>query len=112
MGWYYYFVAAAFFALADFFIRKYVQHYHLQISANLFQLKRGFVFPQYLLLKHYKIQNLEIRQSIFQKRRGLLSLVLYTAGGSVRVPFIPEQAGLALADFLLHKVESSHKEWM
>jgi putative membrane protein len=111
-GWYYYIAAIAYLALADFFIRQYVKRFLVRISDEMLQVRRGFVFPQQVLLKHYKIQNLEVRQSIFQKRRELVTLVLYTAGCSIRLPFVPEDAGRALADFLLYKIESSHKEWM
>jgi putative membrane protein len=111
-GWYYYIAAIAYLALADFFIRQYVKRFLVRVSDEMLQVRRGFVFPQQVLLKHYKIQNLEVRQSVFQKRRELVTLVLYTAGGAIRLPFVPEDAGRALADFLLYKIESSHKEWM
>ncbi len=111
-GWYYYIAAIAYLALADIFIKQYVKRFVVRVSDELLEVRRGFVFPQQVLLKHYKIQNLEIRQSIFQQRRGLVTLVLYTAGGNIRLPFVPEDAGRALAYFLLYKIESSNREWM
>ena len=111
-GWWFYILAGIYLTLADFFIRKYVQHFSVQISEGLLQVKRGWVFPQHVLLKHYKVQGVNVRQSIFQKRRGLVSLTLYTAGGKINIPFVPEKAGKALADFLLYKIESSTMEWM
>ena len=111
-GWSWYVAAGVYLTLADFFIKKYVKTFSVSISKELLQVRRGWVFPQHVLLKHYKVQGVNLRQSIFQKRRGLVSLTLYTAGGSINIPFVPQEAGKALADYLLYKIESSKLEWM
>jgi putative membrane protein len=111
-GWWLYIAAGAYLTLADFFIKKYVASFSVHVSHDLLEVKRGWVFPHHVLLKHFKIQGVNTRQSIFQKRRGLVSLTLFTASGSINIPFIPEAAGYALADYLLYKVESSNLEWM
>ncbi len=99
-------------ALAVFFIRKYVAHFQALLSDDLLVINRGYIFPEQVLLKLYKVQNVEIVQSIFQKRRGLLSLKIYTASGSLSLPFIPEADGFAIANKLLFEVERSEKSWM
>lgn len=111
-GWWWYIVAGAVVALADFFTRKYVARFQAQFSQDLLVLQRGFVYPQHILLKLYKVQNISFHQSIFQKRRGLASVILFTAGGRISIPFIPEAAAKSVVDFLLYKIESNHKEWM
>jgi putative membrane protein len=111
-GWWWYIVAGLVVASADFFTRKYVARFQAQFSQDLLVLQRGFVYPQRILLKLYKVQNIALNQSIFQKRRGLASVILYTAGGKISIPFIPEAAAKSVVDFLLYKIESNRKEWM
>jgi putative membrane protein len=64
------------------------------------------------LLPVYKVQSVRIRQSFFQRRRSLASVELYTAGGSVRVPFLPLDLARALQDYVLYRVESRREDWM
>ena len=98
--------------LAMFFVHKYVTRFKANISESLLTINRGYVFPETVLLKLYKVQNVTVAQSIFQKRRGLITLKIYTASGNVTIPFIDETHGFGLANFLLYSVESSEKSWM
>ncbi len=98
--------------LAMFFVHKYAIRFEANISDSLLVIQRGYVFPETVLLKLYKVQNVTVAQSFFQKQRGLVSLKIYTASGSLNIPFIDQNNGFALANYLLYSVESSHKNWM
>ena len=111
-GWWFYIIAGLVVATADFLTRKYVARFEVLLSEDLLRVNRGYIFPQRILLKLYKVQNISYHQSIFQKRRGLASVILFTAGGRISIPFIPEATAKSVVDFLLYKIESSHKEWM
>ncbi len=108
-------VASALCALAVtavFFVYKYVQHFKAQLSTDLLVINKGFVFPEQVLLKTFKVQNVAVNQSVFQKQRKLVSIKVYTASGNLSIPYIKEKDGFELANKLLYAVESSNKEWM
>jgi putative membrane protein len=102
----------AFSIAAIFFVAKYVQHYKVRLSDKLLVFQSGFVFPEQILLKLYKVQNVAVKQSIFQKRRGLVSLKVYTAAGNLSVPYVDEKEGFSIANKLLFEIEKSTKSWM
>ena len=98
--------------LSVFFVYKYVRHFRASLSDDLLVINRGFVFPEETLLKLFKVQNIAVKQSIFQKRRGLVTVRIYTASGSLSIPFIPERQGFAIANKLLYSVQSDQRRWM
>lgn len=59
-----------------------------------------------------KVQNISITQNPYQWRRNLASLVVFTAGGPLVIPYIDEQKAKDLLDFLIYQVEISKKPWM
>lgn len=59
-----------------------------------------------------RVQAVQINQSIFQRRNALATVVVETAGGLVRIPFIPVEEARLLADYLLYKSEVTHSDWM
>ncbi len=59
-----------------------------------------------------KIQGVQIWQSPFQRRRNLSSIILHTASGDVKIPFIPYQVSLQIKNYILYKIESSRGKWM
>jgi putative membrane protein len=65
-----------------------------------------------VLLQWYKVQSVRLKQSYFQRKKGLATVTLYTAGGSIVVPFIPLESARILVNYALYKVESSAKKWM
>ena len=98
--------------LASYFLVKYVRKYSAVVYQDLIAIHKGFVFPEEVLLKMYKVQNVVVAQSIFQKRRKLVTLKIYTASGKLSIPYINQEKGFALANTLLYKVESSTLSWM
>jgi putative membrane protein len=75
-------------------------------------IKQGWFGQEWILLQWYKIQSVEMKQTIFQRRRGLASLRLYTAAGSISVPFIDKDAANQVVNYALYKIESSKESWM
>jgi len=55
---------------------------------------------------------LRSRQSIFQKRHKLTDLHIFTAAGTLKVPYMDEPSVEELQDYLLYFVETDHKPWM
>ena len=64
------------------------------------------------LIPIYKIQAVKLVQSIYQRRHDLASLELFTAAGSVRIPYIEVGDAHKISDFLMYKVEIDKRGWM
>lgn len=105
-------LALVYFVFSLLYIHKYYQTMQFELYAENIVLKRGYVFPETILLKNYKIQGVEISQSIFQRRRGLVSLSLFTAAGDLSIPFINEGIAYSLANKILYQVEKNKLAWM
>ncbi|MDG2448706.1 MAG: PH domain-containing protein [Saprospiraceae bacterium] len=82
------------------------------INSDQLQISGGGLGFSHLLMPTFKIQNVAMTQSPYQWRRKLASLRIYTAAGSLEIPFISEQRAAALMDKLLYEVERSKKAWM
>lgn len=81
-------------------------------SEDLLSIRSGFWILKYRTLQLYKIQAVEIGQGIYQRSKGFADLVLYTAGGSVVIPYIKIEEARMLQNYVLYKVEVSKEKWM
>ena len=86
--------------------------WQIKISRNGILIRKGFISTSYVLLRWEKIQGLRSRQSIFQKRHKLTDLHIFTAAGTLKVPYMDEPSVEELQDYLLYFVETDHKPWM
>lgn len=91
---------------------KYFQNWRWFVSEEGLRTHSGVVNQTSVLLQWYKVQAVTIRQSIFLRRVGLAHLILSTAAGSIRVPYIPMVKARAVQDFVLFKIETDHRAWM
>ena len=85
--------------------------FRLWAMQDVLFVHKGILGSGYILLKWDKLQSVQIRQSIFQRSRNLASLIIHTAGGRVRVPFIDLNAARQLANYSLFKTEASRNPW-
>jgi len=80
-------------------------------SDHLYIAGGGLGF-KYILMPTYKIQNVRIKQSPYQWRRKLATVKIFTAAGTLEIPFISEVRAQQIMDELLYYVERSRKAWM
>ena len=73
--------------------------------------RSGLLGYRTVALLFRKIQRVTVTQSRYQRRKDLASLRLYTASGSVRIPYIKHAEARQLRDYILYKVESSQQAW-
>ncbi|MEM7375542.1 MAG: PH domain-containing protein [Bacteroidota bacterium] len=92
--------------------RRYHDRFQLLINEYSVQIRSGVWGYRGVILPWYKIQAVRLSSSPFERRHGLSTVRLATAGGTVRIPFVPDTLAHSLADFALYKVESSQKAWM
>jgi putative membrane protein len=75
-------------------------------------IRRGFLGEGFVLLQWYKVQAVVLRRSMYERRHNLATLVLHTASGQIRVPFVPVETAQALMNYALYQVERSERAWM
>lgn len=90
----------------------YHKNWRYLISEEGIRTQSGIFTMRYNLLQWYKVQAVDIRQSIYQRRKDVAHLTLYTAAGSVRIPYIELDKARAIHDFVLYKVEIDKRKWM
>jgi putative membrane protein len=95
-----------------FFTYKYAQSVGIELQEDLLIITRGWVFPKRILFPYHKAQSMKMSQSIFIRRRDLIHLTIYTAAGSIRIRFLPQQSVEQLYDFCLYRTETHRGKWM
>ncbi len=107
-----YVIAIVWLIIAAIVSIKYYQSIILKIYPEGLKISKGWIFPNTVDLKLFKVQNVELTQSIFQERRDLATVVIHTASGSFEAPFLKKTYAHSLANFLLYNIETSNKKWM
>lgn len=82
------------------------------IGPDLLLLRRGWLARTWVLLPVYKIQSVALFQSPWQRRFGLHTLVLHTAAGDERIPWLCGEDARRLRDWCLYRAESDRRPWM
>jgi len=99
----------AFFVVTSYFRYKKCKFGH---NGKMLMVRGGLFGDKAETLPIIKLQNVEMSQSPYQRRKDLANIKIYTAAGSVTVPYIHYDRAVELADYLLYKTESSNKRWM
>lgn len=74
--------------------------------------KRAFYEKTSTFTRWEKIQMVSLEQSPFGKWMGYAGVDIYTAGGSLRVSWLPLSDAEMLRDYCLYRLESNPKTWM
>ncbi len=83
-----------------------------RIADGLVQITGGTFGSSLQLLESYKVQAIRLKAGLFHRRRDLADLYLYTASGSILIPFLPISTARQIRDSLLYTIESSSDDWM
>jgi putative membrane protein len=94
------------------YFRKWYQVFRWQINEEGLQSYSGVWGRKYTLLTWKKIQQIEVDQSPYQRTNQLANVIFRTAGGQVKLPFIPLSTATYLANLSLYYVESRDDNWM
>ena len=60
----------------------------------------------------YKIQYLQLNQSIYQRRKKLATVIIHTAAGQIKIPYIDLELAQKINNYAVFKVESSERSWI
>ena len=72
------------------------------------QIKRGILGKEELVLRWDMIQSVSLQQSIYQEGHDLATISLYTAGGTVSIPFIPLKEAREIVNYALYRIEREY----
>lgn len=83
----------------------------LVFTDDFLQKKQGVWSSREERLELFKLQSVTVKQPFWYKRRNLVNVVFHTAGGDVSFKAVSKDI-LAYVNYLLYKVESTHRKWM
>ncbi|GAB4414039.1 MAG: PH domain-containing protein [Bacteroidia bacterium] len=92
--------------------RRYRQRFRFGVNAGLLHIRSGVLGHRDTLLHLRKVQGVALGQSPYQRRHGLACLELYTAAGSLELPYLALDTARHLRDYLLCRVEADRGAWM
>ncbi len=95
-------------SIANMYYRK----RSFELNQELLKNSRGTFGNMYELLQLRKIQAIQIKQSWYQRRKKLANVTLFTASGSIKIPFLDLNQAEDLEKYVLYKVESDKRGWM
>ncbi|MBC7947331.1 MAG: PH domain-containing protein [Chitinophagaceae bacterium] len=87
------------------------RRFRLWTGGDALQIKKGVFGTHELIVKWEKVQSVHIKQSLYQLGRGLASVQLYSAGGTIFIPYIPLMEARMIQNYSLYKIESALKPW-
>jgi putative membrane protein len=93
-------------------IELYYKKRSFQLNNEFLKNNSGIFGRAHELSQIHKIQAVRIKQSLYQKRKKLATVLLFTAAGQLKIPFIELDTANQLENFILYRVESDKREWM
>lgn len=82
------------------------------VNDEVIYIKGGHFGDAHELIQLHKIQGIQLNRSPFQKRKNLATIVIFTAAGTTRIPYIPYDSAVTLRDYVLQIVETDLRDWM
>lgn len=96
------------FVTSWFFFKK----FQIRSDSEILHVRAGVFGHAETILKWKNIQSVKVLQSVYQRRHHLATLKIFTAGGSLTIPFITIEEARHLQNYALYKLESSPSGWM
>lgn len=84
----------------------------ISIDDETLTVRKQILIEKKATLQLERVQAVEQNRSWYQRARGLCTLTIETAGGSVDLPFIPDETANQLTNYLLYKSETAKLDWM
>ncbi len=92
--------------------RRYYHRFRYYINEQFLVIRSGVWSMNYTLIPWRQAQGVSFSQGIYQRRHQLANLVLYSAAGSVEIPYMELGQSKELRDYLLYVVEKDNEPWM
>jgi putative membrane protein len=98
-----------FIGVKSFLLQK---RFKLYANEDVVYIDKSAYGTERILLKWFKLQSVVLKQSLYQQKKRLATLVLYTAGGSISIPYISLEAAREIVNYSAYQVEHENKAWM
>ncbi|GLR17650.1 PH domain-containing protein [Portibacter lacus] len=105
---YFILLAIPYFSITTWFAYR---KWAFRINDDLIYTHHGIFENKNNLVQLYKIQNVQIHQSPFQWRRNLANIRMFTAAGSVLIPYVKYEEALKIKDLVLYQIETNELKW-
>lgn len=80
---------------------------------DVLYLRKGVFATKDVLMPVVKLQAVKLKQGIYQRRHGLCDVLLYTASGTLRIPYVTYQEGQSILQRMLAvTTASAAQSWM
>lgn len=89
-----------------------VKKSYLSVADEMICIGSGGVHTKQTYVALYKIQSVQLKQSIFQRLNGHADLLIFTASGSLTVPYLPYSDAATSFNYILYRVETSQLSWI
>ena len=91
---------------------RYYHNYRFYLNEEVLKIRSWVINKSYLVMHLYKVQRVDVEQSLYQKRKCVANVSLYTAAGSVKIPYLDLETALEIQNYVLFKAESDGRPWM
>lgn len=81
------------------------QKFRFWYNRTTIEIQKGIWGEEHILLNFKNVQHVALETSPFLRKNNLASLVLHTAGDSIKIPFISLTKAQAIADCCLYEIE-------
>jgi putative membrane protein len=93
--------------LAVFQSWLFCRKFRMWANDDVIQVRKGVYGLEELILKWNNIQMTRIFQSPYQRQKKLATVKIYTAGGTVVIPYITYHEAMAFVNYGLYKIETN-----
>lgn len=108
----YFFLAAVWLGLSYWYQEQYQRSWEAELFDQTLWTSSGVIERTTHLVKQFKIQGVRLATSPYLRRKGLATVVLFTASGKLKIPYLRQAEASQVKDFLLHQIETHRGAWM
>ncbi len=90
----------------------FVRRFKLYADDDVMFIDKSAYGTERILLQWYKLQTIVLQQSLYQRSKQLATLKLYTAAGTISVPYISITTANEIVNYGLYKIETAQQSWM
>jgi putative membrane protein len=90
----------------------FVRRFKLYADDDVMFIDKSAYGTERILLQWYKLQTIVLQQSLYQRSKQLATLKLYTAAGTISVPYISISTANEIVNYGLYKIETAQQRWM
>ena len=105
-------VPVAWFVITALAVWQSYRRWGYYVFADGIAIRRGLLGERIETMLWRKMQYVTLRETPFLARKGLCHLIIATAAGQRRLPFVPRDLAVRFADRALYRAESDSRSWI